>query len=209
MTTYPITPRTKMKRGRKRAQYDVDVVNAILDEAYICHIGAKMADRPMVQPTVHWRDGDKVYIHGSSKNGLFQTLIDGEEACITVTLLDGLVMARSGFHHSANYRCVMIFAKATLIEDEAEKLRLLDLMMMKITPDRFDDLRAPNPQELKATSVLEFDLKEVSAKVRTGPPVDDEEDYALPVWAGVIPLSLEKGKPIDDPRWVEDHGAKD
>ncbi|MDV7340277.1 pyridoxamine 5'-phosphate oxidase family protein [Terasakiella sp. A23] len=208
-TTYPITPRTKMKRGHQRAEYDVDLVNSILDEAYICHVGAKMADRPMVQPTVHWRVDDKLYIHGSSKNGLFQTLINGEEACITVTLLDGLVMARSSFHHSANYRSVMIFSKATLINDDTEALHLLDLMMKKITPDRFDGIRGPNPQELKATSVLQFDLKEVSAKVRTGPPVDDEEDYALPVWAGVIPLTLEVGKHVDDPRWVEDHGATD
>ncbi|NVK18396.1 MAG: pyridoxamine 5'-phosphate oxidase family protein [Methylocystaceae bacterium] len=209
MTTYPITPRTKVKRGQQRASYDVELVHNILDEAYICHVGAKMADRPMVQPTVHWRVEDKLYIHGSSKNGLFQTLLAGEEACITVTILDGLVMARSSFHHSANYRCVMIFAKATKIEEESEKLRLLDLMMEKITPDRLKDVRGPNPQELKATTVLAFDLKEVSAKVRTGPPVDDDEDYALPVWAGVIPVDQKLGKPVDDPRWVEDHGRKD
>lgn len=208
MTTYPITPRTKMKRGHQRATYDVDQVHSILDEAYICHVGAKMADRPMVQPTVHWRVEDKLYIHGSSKNGLFQTLLAGEEACITVTILDGLVMARSSFHHSANYRCVMIFGKATLVEDAQEKVRLLDLMMEKITPDRMDGIRGPNPQELKATSVLGFDLKEVSAKVRSGPPVDDDEDYALPVWAGVIPVAQKLGKPVDDPRWLEDHGRK-
>ncbi|WP_417798745.1 pyridoxamine 5'-phosphate oxidase family protein [Terasakiella pusilla] len=209
MTTYTVTPRTRVKRGHQRATYDRALVHAVLDEAYLCHVGAKMADRPMVQPTFHWRDGDKLYIHGSSKNGLFQTLIDGEEACITVTILDGLVMARSAFHHSANYRCVMIFSKATVIEQEAEKLRILDLMMKKITPERMEGVRAPNPQELKATTVLEFDISEVSAKVRSGPPVDDEEDYSLPVWAGVIPLTQTREKPIDDPRWIEDHGAKD
>ncbi|WP_417782597.1 pyridoxamine 5'-phosphate oxidase family protein [Terasakiella pusilla] len=209
MTTYPVTPRTRVKRGHQRATYDRALVHAVLDEAYLCHVGAKMADRPMVQPTFHWRDGDKLYIHGSSKNGLFQTLIDGEEACITVTILDGLVMARSAFHHSANYRCVMIFSKATVIEQEAEKLRILDLMMKKITPERMEGVRAPNPQELKATTVLEFDISEVSAKVRSGPPVDDEEDYSLPVWAGVIPLTQTREKPVDDPRWIEDHGAKD
>jgi nitroimidazol reductase NimA-like FMN-containing flavoprotein (pyridoxamine 5'-phosphate oxidase superfamily) len=209
MTTYPVTPRTRVKRGHQRATYDRALVHAVLDEAYLCHVGAKMADRPMVQPTFHWRDGDKLYIHGSSKNGLFQTLIDGEEACITVTILDGLVMARSAFHHSANYRCVMIFSKATVIEEEAEKLRILDLMMKKITPERMEGVRAPNPQELKATTVLEFDISEVSAKVRSGPPVDDEEDYSLPVWAGVIPLTQTREKPVDDPRWIEDHGAKD
>ncbi|WP_417793238.1 pyridoxamine 5'-phosphate oxidase family protein [Terasakiella pusilla] len=209
MTTYPVTPRTRVKRGHQRATYDRALVHAVLDEAYLCHVGAKMADRPMVQPTFHWRDGDKLYIHGSSKNGLFQTLIDGEEACITVTILDGLVMARSAFHHSANYRCVMIFSKATVIEQETEKLRILDLMMKKITPERMEGVRAPNPQELKATTVLEFDISEVSAKVRSGPPVDDEEDYSLPVWAGVIPLTQTREKPVDDPRWIEDHGAKD
>jgi nitroimidazol reductase NimA-like FMN-containing flavoprotein (pyridoxamine 5'-phosphate oxidase superfamily) len=209
MTTYPVTPRTRVKRGHQRATYDRALVHAVLDEAYLCHVGAKMADRPMVQPTFHWRDGDKLYIHGSSKNGLFQTLIDGEEACITVTILDGLVMARSAFHHSANYRCVMIFSKATVIEEEAEKLRILDLMMKKITPERMEGVRAPNPQELKATTVLEFDISEVSAKVRSGPPVDDEEDYSLPVWAGVIPLTQTREKPVDDPRWIEDHGTKD
>ena len=206
MTTYPITDRTKMKRGAKRATYDVDLVHSIIDEALICHVGAKLADRPMVQPTVHWREGNRLFIHGSSKNGLFKGLLSDEEACITITLLDGLVMARSSFHHSANYRSVMIFSKATLIEEDDEKVRLLDLMMKKITPDRFDGIRGPNAKELKATSVLAFDLEEVSAKVRTGPPVDDEEDYALPIWAGVIPLSLERGESIDDPRWIEDHG---
>lgn len=209
MTTYPVTPRTRVKRGNKRATYDRALVHSVLDDSYLCHVGAKMADRPMVQPTFHWREGDKLYIHGSSKNGLFQTLIKGEEACITVTILDGLVMARSAFHHSANYRCVMIFSKARVVEDDAEKLRILDLMMQKITPDRMDGVRGPNPQELKATTVLEFEISEVSAKVRSGPPVDDEEDYPLPVWAGVIPITEMRGKPVDDPRWIEDHGAKD
>lgn len=209
MTTYPITPRTRVKRGHQRATYDQDLIHSIVDEAYLCHVGAKMADRPMVQPTFHWRDSDKLYIHGSSKNGLFQALINGEEACITITLLDGLVLARSAFHHSANYRCVMIFSKATVIEDTAEKARILDLMMKKITPDRMETVRRANSQEMKATTVLEFDISEVSAKVRSGPPVDDDEDYALPVWAGVIPVTQTRGKPVDDPRWIEDHGPKD
>lgn len=209
MTTYPVTPRTRVKRGHQRATYDQDLIHSIVDEAYLCHVGAKMADRPMVQPTFHWRDSDKLYIHGSSKNGLFQALINGEEACITITLLDGLVLARSAFHHSANYRCVMIFSKATVIEDTAEKARILDLMMKKITPDRMETVRRANSQEMKATTVLEFDISEVSAKVRSGPPVDDDEDYALPVWAGVIPVTQTRGKPVDDPRWIEDHGPKD
>lgn len=205
MSEFPITKRTTLKRGHKRANHQSEIIHAILDEAYLCHVGAKMSDRPMVQPTIHWREGNKLYIHGSSKNGLFQTLIDGEEACINVTLLDGLVMARSSFHHSANYRSVMVFSKAKLITEPDEKLRLLNLMMMKITPERYDGIREPNDNELKATAVLEFDITESSAKIRTGPPVDDEDDYALPVWAGVIPLSLKKGAPINDPRWENDH----
>jgi len=205
MSEFPITKRTTLKRGHTRANHQSDVIHAILDEAYLCHVGAKMIDRPMVQPTIHWREGNKLYIHGSSKNGLFQTLIDGEEACINITLLDGFVMARSSFHHSVNYRSVIIFSKAQHITEPAEKLRLLNLMMMKITPERYDGIREPNDNELKATAVLKFDITESSAKIRTGPPVDDEEDYALPVWAGVIPLSLQKGTPINDPRWEADH----
>ncbi|WP_135078403.1 pyridoxamine 5'-phosphate oxidase family protein [Terasakiella sp. SH-1] len=208
MTSYPITERTRVKRGHERANYDQEIVHAIIDEAYLCHVGAQMKDRPMVQPTFHWREGNKLYIHGSSKNALFKSLLDGVEACITITHLDGLVMARSSFHHSANYRSVMIFSKAKQIAPPEEKSRLLDLMMKKITPDRFDDIRSANEQELKATTVLEFSLQDVSAKIRTGPPVDDEEDYSLPVWAGVIPTTLEKGKPLDDPRWLDDHGDK-
>jgi len=205
MSEFPITQRTTVKRGHKRATYNRDIVHAILDEAYICHIGAKMKDRPMVQPTTHWREKDTLYIHGSSKNGLFQTLIEGEEACINITLLDGFVMARSAFHHSVNYRSVTFFSKATSINDPIEKKRTLDLMMQKITPDRCDQIREPNPQELKATAVLAFDITECSAKIRTGPPVDDEADYALPVWAGIVPFDLQKGPLINDPRWENDH----
>jgi len=204
VSNYPITERTRMKRGHTRATYDRDLVHSILDEAYLCHVGVEMGDKPMVQPTFTWREGEKIFIHGSSKNGLFQSLLNGKEACITVTILDGLVMARSSFHHSANYRCVMVFSKATLINDDAEKRRILDLMMMKMTPDRFDDIRGPNKQEMKATSLLSFDLNEVSAKVRAGPPVDDDEDYALPVWAGEIPIKSERKTAISDPRWDKD-----
>jgi len=206
MSEYPITHRTKLIRGPKKACYNVGLIHNILDASYLCHIGAQMVDRPMVQPTAHWRVGDKFYIHGSSKNGLFQTLLAGAEACINVTLFDGLVMARSAFHHSANYRSVTIFSKARKIETDAEKTKLLHLMMVKYTPDRADKIRGPNTKELKATTVLEFDIQECSAKVRSGPPVDDKEDYALPVWAGVIPLTQEFGPRINDPRWEEEHG---
>jgi uncharacterized protein len=208
MSEFKVTDRTKVKRGNQRATYDTDTVYKIIDDALVCHVGAKMADRPMVQPTIIWRINDKVYIHGSSKNGLFAALVKGEEACITVTHLDGLVMARSSFHHSVNYRSVMIFSKATEITDESQKLYVLNEMMKQITPDRFDGVREPNQQELKATSVLQFDLTEVSAKVRTGPPVDDDEDLALPVWAGVIPVTTVMGNPIDDPLWLSNHGKK-
>lgn len=205
MTDYSITPRTTVKRGQKNATYDRETVHSILDEAYLCHVGAQMQDKPMVQPTCIWREGERVFIHGSSKNALFKSLEDAQEACITVTFLDGLVLARSAFHHSVNYRSVMIFGRAQSINDPQEKDRLLGLMMQKFTPDRVDDIRPPTPQELKATTVLAFDLKEVSAKIRQGPPVDDEEDYSLPVWAGVIPFATVQGDPIDDPRWINNH----
>lgn len=203
MTEIQTTERTRVKRGQKRATFDKASIHTIIDEALLCHVGTQLDDRPMVQPTVHWRIDDHLYIHGSSKNGLFKGLSDGREACITITHLDGLVMARSSFHHSMNYRSVMIFSSADIIHNEREKLNILNEMMKKITPDRFNDIREPNPQELKATMVLQFSLNELSAKVRTGPPVDDESDLELPVWAGVIPTRLMRETPVSDPIWIE------
>lgn len=198
MSHYAVTDRTRVKRGPRRAVYDRAVVHAILDEGLVCHVGATVKGGPVVQPTLPWRVGEEVFIHGSSKNGLFAALKDGAEACVTVTLLDGLVLARSAFHHSVNYRSVMVFGKARLVDDEVEKMAVLKAMMDKFTPGRWDQIRAPDDSEMKATDVLAFSLSEVSAKVRTGPPVDDAEDYALDVWAGVVPLTLTAGEPVPD-----------
>jgi len=158
-----------------------------------------MADRQMVQPTIHWRDADTLYIHGSSKNGFFAALERGEEACVTITHFDGLVLARSAFHHSVNYRCAMIFGKARKVTDDTEKMAALEGLIERIAPGRWNEVRQPDAKELKATTVLAFVIDEVSAKVRTGPPVDDAEDYTLPVWAGVVPFELRSGAPITDP----------
>lgn len=196
--SYAVTPRTRIKRVSKRAVYDREVVHAVLDEALVCHVGVQLADRVMVQPTLHWRVGEEVFIHGLAKNGLFAGLLGGAEACITVTLMDGLVLARSAFHHSANYRSVMIYGRARLVDDPAEKETVLIAMMDKVAPGRWPEVRGPNVQEMKSTVVLGFALEEVSAKIRRGPPIDDAEDYGLPVWAGVVPLSLVPGEPVQD-----------
>jgi len=199
MSEYSITSRTRLRRAHQRGVFDRDAVHAIIDEAYVCHVGARMADRQMVQPTIHWRDGETLYIHGSSKNGLLAALERGAEACVAITHFDGLVLARSAFHHSVNYRSVMIFGQARKVTDEAEKMAALNSLIERIAPGRWNEVRQPNATELKATTVLAFSISEVSAKVRTGPPVDDAEDYALPVWAGEVPFELRAGEPIADP----------
>ncbi|MDJ0949796.1 MAG: pyridoxamine 5'-phosphate oxidase family protein [Alphaproteobacteria bacterium] len=200
MGDYVVTDRTRVRRVHQRGRYDRETVHAILDEGLICHLGFAVEGRPFVIPTAHWRDGERVYVHGSSASRTLRSLKAGVDVCLTVTLVDGLVMARSGFHHSMNYRCVMVFGRATLVDDPDEKMAALKTFLDKIAPGRWDEVRPPNDQEFKATTVLALPLEEVSAKVRTGPPVDDEEDYALPVWAGVVPLSLTQGSPEPDPR---------
>lgn len=198
MSEYSVTPKTRLRRLPKRGVFDKETVHSIIDEAYVCHVGARLADRQMVQPTIHWRDADTLYIHGSSKNGLLAALESGAEACVTITHFDGLVLARSAFHHSVNYRSAMIFGQARKVTDEAEKMAALERLIERIAPGRWNEVRQPNVQELKATTVLAFAITEVSAKVRTGPPVDDAEDYPLPVWAGVVPFNLRAGEPIAD-----------
>lgn len=197
------TERTTLKRLPKRGVYDRDVVYGILDEALICHIGFTVNDRPIVIPTGFGRVDDRLYIHGSQASRMLRTVGVGIDVCITITLLDGLVLARSAFHHSMNYRSVVIFGRASVIEDREEKLAALVAFSEHAIPGRWAEVREPTEQELKATTVLALPLAEVSAKVRTGPPLDDEEDYALPVWAGVIPLRLTAGAPIADPRLPE------
>ena len=198
--TFPQTDRTKLKRLPKRGHFDRETVYGILDEGFICHVGFAPGGQPVVIPTGYARVDDKLYIHGSQASRMLKTLSGGVDACVTVTIIDGLVLARSAFHHSMNYRSVVVFGRATLIEDREEKIAALLALSEHIIRGRWNDVREPTEQELRATTVLSLPLVEASAKIRTGPPLDDEEDYALPVWAGVVPLKLEAGEPIPDPR---------
>jgi nitroimidazol reductase NimA-like FMN-containing flavoprotein (pyridoxamine 5'-phosphate oxidase superfamily) len=194
------TPRTRVVREPQRAVYDRDTVNQILDECFLCHVGFAVEGQPYVIPTSYGRDGDTLYIHGSAASRMLRNLDQGVPVCITVTLVDGLVLARSVFNHSMNYRSVVILGTATLVNDPAEKLAALRALSEHIIPHRWDDSRPPNEKELKATSVLRLPISEFSAKVRVGPPVDDDEDYSFPTWAGVIPLEMSSGTPIRDER---------
>jgi uncharacterized protein len=194
------TPRTRVRRLPKRGVYDRDTIDAILDEGLVCHVGFVHDHQPVVIPTLYARVGDVVYFHGSAASRMLRTLADGVEACLTVTLIDGLVLARSAFHHSANYRSAVVFGRARLIEDRAEKLAALEAFAERAVPGRWAEVRPPTAKELKATTVLSLPLDEASAKIRSGPPVDDEEDYALDIWAGVIPLRLVAGEPVPDAR---------
>jgi nitroimidazol reductase NimA-like FMN-containing flavoprotein (pyridoxamine 5'-phosphate oxidase superfamily) len=197
------TERTTVHRLPERARYDADTLHAIIDEALICHVGFIVSDDrgdiPVVIPTIHWRDGDTLYFHGSPAAGLLRNLRNGVRACATVTLLDGLVMARSAFHHSMNYRSAVVFGTAREVTGD-EKLRALDLLVEHVCRGRSADVRPPNEIELRKTIVLGMPIDEASAKVRTGGPADDEEDYALDIWAGVIPLRMTPQSPISDDR---------
>ncbi|HXZ11761.1 MAG TPA: pyridoxamine 5'-phosphate oxidase family protein [Candidatus Sulfotelmatobacter sp.] len=199
MTQFTPTERTQVRRLPARGAYDSETIFRILDEGLVCHIGFVADDQPYVIPTGYARVGETVYIHGSAASRLLRTLAGGVPVCVTVTLLDGLVLARSAFHHSMNYRSVVILGKARLVEDPAEKLQALTAFTNHIVHGRWDDVRQPTESELKATSVLALPLQECSAKVRTGPPKDDEADYSLPIWAGVVPLKLVPAAPIPDP----------
>lgn len=194
------TERTTVRRLAKRGVYDRETIEAIVDEALICHVGFVVDGRPVVIPTIHTRVGDQLYIHGSAASRMLRTLKNGVEACVTVTLLDGLVLARSAFHHSMNYRSAVIFGLAREVTDHEEKLRVLDALVEHVCRGRSKDVRAPNESELRQTLVLALPLAEGSAKVRTGGPVDDEEDYSLPVWAGVLPLHLMPQPAVSDDR---------
>jgi uncharacterized protein len=194
------TERTKLKRLPKRGHFERETVYGILDEGFICHVGFAPQGQPFVIPTGYARVDDKLYIHGSQASRMLRTLSGGLDACVTVTIIDGLVLARSAFHHSMNYRSVVIFGRAEIIEDRQAKIAALVALSEHIVRGRWADVREPNEEELIKTTVLELPLIEASAKIRTGPPLDDEEDYALPIWAGVIPLSLQAGEPINDPR---------
>src|SRR5256885_14104710 len=194
------TQRTTLKRLPKRGSHERDVINQILDEGFICHIGFAIDGQPFVIPTGYARAGDKLLIHGSQASRMLRALKEGIDACVTVMLIDGLVLARSAFHHSMNYRSVVIFGRAELVEDREEKLAALFALSEHMIPGRWKDVREPSEEELQQTTVLSLPIEEGSAKIRTGPPLDDEEDYALPVWAGVIPLKVFAETPISDPR---------
>ena len=194
------TERTKLRRLPKRGSFERETVYKILDEAFVCHIGFTVDEQPFVIPTAFARVGDDLLIHGSAASRMMRALAWEVDVCVTVTLIDGLVLARSAFHHSMNYRSVMIFGKAKVLTDEQEKFNALRAFTEHIVPNRWDEIRPPNEKELKATLVLSLPLQEVSAKIRTGNPIDDEEDYALDVWAGVVPLHLAASKPINDER---------
>lgn len=192
------TDRTTAKRIPKRGHYDRETIDAILDEGFICHVGFVADGQPYVIPTGYARVGDELYIHGSAASRMLRELSKGVDVCVTVTLLDGLVLARSAFHHSMNYRSVVILGTAELVTDADEKNKALEALTEHFVPGRWNDVRWPTELELKATSVLKLPITEASAKIRTGDPVDDDEDYSMNVWAGVIPLKLMLGEPIAD-----------
>ena len=205
MSDFKPTERTQVKRLPKRGKYDRETVNAILDAGFVCHVGFNVDGQPYVIPTNYGRSGDILYLHGSAASRMLRTLSEGVPVSVTVTHVDGLVLARSAFHHSVNYRSVVILGKARLVEDPAEKMEALRVFTEHVMKGRWDDVRQPTEQELKATLVLALPLEEVSAKVRTGGPVDDEADYALPVWAGVLPLETTAKEPVPDPQRKSEH----
>jgi hypothetical protein len=197
---FPVTDRTRVVREANRAVYDRAAIYQILDEGFVCHVGFTVDDQPFVIPTMYARAGDDLYFHGSAASRMLRGLSAGLPVCITVTLTDGLVLARSVFNHSMNYRSVVVLGQAKPIDDPLEKLRALQAFTEKLIPGRWNDARQPNEKELKATSILKLPLTEVSAKVRTGPVEDDADDYLLPVWAGVIPLRTVADPPLRDER---------
>ena len=198
-TPHAPSSRTQVERLPERGHYDRETIHGILDQAFLCHVGFVADGQPFVIPTSYGRVGDVLYIHGSAASRMLRSLAGGIPVCVTVTLLDGLVLARSVFHHSINYRSVVILGSARLVDGDEEKQRALRAVAEQIVPGRWDDAREPNAQELKATSVLAVSLQEASAKIRSGPPKDEKEDYALPVWAGVLPLRIAAGAPEADP----------
>ncbi len=197
MDVYAATARTRVKRMPKRGSYDRQTVHAIIDAALVCHVGYAIDGQPYVTPTAHWRDGGRIYWHGSSASRMLRSLKPGGvPVCLTVTHIDGLVLARSAFNHSMNYRSVMAFGDAHLVEHPDHKLQALETFTNRLYPGRWAELRPATAQELKATTVLWLDLDEVSAKVRSGPPGDDAEDLAWPCWAGVVPMRTVMDAPI-------------
>ena len=200
---FDVTERTRVVREPQRGIYDRATIYKILDEGLICHVGFTLDGQPFVIPTMYARVGDAIYFHGSAASRMLRNVSAGIPVCVTVTLVDGLVLARSVFNHSMNYRSVVALGKATLVDAGAEKVEALHAFTERILPGRWAEARQPSEKELKATSILRLELTELSAKVRVGPPEDDAEDYALGIWAGVLPIALKAGEPIRDDRCDE------
>ena len=195
--------RSQLRRLPDRGFHDPETIHAILDAGFLAHVGFQLDGQPFVIPTLYGREGDKLYLHGSAASRMLRQLETGMPACVNVTLADGLVLARSAFHHSMNYRSVVAFGRARKIQDRAQKIQALRAISEHLIAGRWDDVRGPNDQELKATAVLEFSIEEASVKIRQGPPADDEDDYQLRIWAGLLPLKLEAKPPIADPQLAE------
>ncbi|CAN5288009.1 MAG: pyridoxamine 5'-phosphate oxidase family protein [Acidimicrobiia bacterium] len=196
----PSAPRTTVRRLAERGVYDRAAIDAVLDEALICHVGFVVEGGPVVIPTIHARSGDLLYLHGSPASRMLRSMRAGDEVCVAVTLVDGLVMARAPFHSSMNYRSVVLFGEPRIVDDPDELWEAFTVLTEHVAPGRWADSRLPNQKEIRGTLVAAVPIDQASAKIRTGPPGDDEEDYDLPIWAGVVPLRLEAGAPIPDPR---------
>lgn len=209
MSTFEQTPLNRVRRLPKRGHYDRATIDPIVDAALICHVGFVQDGQPFVIPTLHARDGETILLHGASTSRMVQHLASGELACLTITHIDGIVLARSVFHHSINYRSAVLFGRAEVIESPEEKQEALARFTERLLPGRWEDARPPNAQELKATGVLRFTIESASAKIRTGPPGDDPEDQDLPVWAGILPLHTRFGTPLPDPQQPADRPLPD
>lgn len=204
MPEFPVTARNRIRRMPKRGHYDRRTVHAIIDEALVCHVAFAVDGVPTVIPTLHARSGDSLLLHGAKTSRLLRHIAEGHPVSVAITLIDGIVLARSVFHHSMNYRSVVLHGAGRLLESDDEKLSALEAFAEHIAPGRWADARRPSRKELKATSVVSIPIEVAAAKVRTGPPLDEKEDYALSIWAGVLPLALRAGTPIPDPGLLHD-----
>jgi nitroimidazol reductase NimA-like FMN-containing flavoprotein (pyridoxamine 5'-phosphate oxidase superfamily) len=204
MSSFEVTPRNRVRLMPERGRYDRETVYAIVDEALLCHVGFVDDGQPVVIPTLHARRGDVLYLHGSRGNAMLKQLQAGNPVCVTVTHIDGIVFARSAFHHSVNYRSAVLYGRGRLLDDASEKLAALEILTEHAAKGRWQDSRPPTDRELQLTSVIELRIESASAKIRTGPPRDDEQDYGLPYWAGVLPFRQEVLPPIPDPGLADD-----
>lgn len=204
MSDFPKTERNQVRRIAKRGKYDRKTIYKILDEGFVCHAGFVVEGQPFIIPTLYARSGDSIFIHGSAVSRMLKNLSEGVKVCVSVTLVDGLVLARSAFHHSINYRSVVVFGTGRLIESDEEKLSALKTISENALPGRFEDSRPPTQKELNVTSVIKIEIEEASAKIREGDPIDDDKDYDLDFWAGVLPIETRFGEPIADAKLDEE-----